>query len=107
MQKKQTEEPLVIRVRVPRGKEVLGVLDQRLGASRARVKCLDGKSRICRIPGRLKRKIWIRERDIVLIEPWEFESDTKGDILFKYHKNQVEVLKKKGLLKKLESAEEF
>lgn len=107
MDKKSTQEPVVIRVKIPRGKEVLGVLDQRLGASRARVKCLDGKSRICRIPGRLKRKIWIREGDIVLIEPWIFEGDAKGDILFKYNPNQIDVLKKKGLLKKLEGAEEF
>ncbi|MBI5148931.1 hypothetical protein HZA33_04600, partial [Candidatus Pacearchaeota archaeon] len=33
-----------IRVRVPKGKEVLGILEQRLGASRMLVKCLDGVS---------------------------------------------------------------
>ncbi len=102
---KTQEEP--IRVKLPRGNQVLGIIDQRLGGSRTRVRCLDGKTRICRIPGRLKRKLWIREGDILLIEPWEFEKDTKGDIIFKYRQNQIEWLKNKGFLKDLEIKEEF
>ena len=95
-----------IRVKLPRGKQVFGVIEQRLGGSRMRVKCLDGKIRICRIPGRLKRKLWIREGDLLLIEPWEFDND-KGDVIFKYQPNQVDWLKKKGHLKEIENLEEF
>src|SRR3989344_718101 len=102
---KTQEEP--IRVKLPRGNQVLGIIDQRLGGSRTRVRCLDGKTRICRIPGRLKRKLWIREGDILLIEPWEFEKDTRGDIIFKYKQTQIEWLKNKGFLKDLEIKEEF
>ena len=72
-----------------------------------KVKCLDGKTRICRIPGRLKRKLWVREEDIVLVEPWELGGDKKGDIIYKYKKTQILFLKKKGYLKKLEELEEF
>ncbi|MCD4666309.1 translation initiation factor eIF-1A [archaeon] len=97
--KTTTEEP--IRVKVPRGRQVLGIIDQRLGGSRMRVRCLDGKTRICRIPGRLKRKLWIREGDTLLIEPWEFEQDTRGDVIFKYRPNQIDWLKRKGLLKEM------
>ena len=32
---------------------------------------------------RLKRKLWVREGDILLIEPWELSGDEKGDIIFK------------------------
>ena len=103
---KTSQEP-VFRVKVPRGNQVLGIIDQRLGGSRTRVRCLDGKTRICRIPGRLKRRLWIREGDILLIEPWEFEKDKKGDIIFKYRQNQIEWLKNKGFLKNLEIKEEF
>ena len=46
-----------------------------------KVRCLDGKNRICRIPGRLKRKLWIREGDVLLIEPWELSGDDKGDVV--------------------------
>lgn len=95
-----------IRIKTPRGNQVLGLIEQRLGGSRMRVKCLDGKIRICRIPGRLKRKLWIREGDLLLIEPWEFDND-KGDVIFKYQPNQVDWLKRKGYLKELENLEEF
>lgn len=97
----------ISRVRLPRGKQTLGILDQRLGASRMRVRCLDGHTRICRIPGRLKRRMWVREGDVLLIEPWELGGDEKGDVIFKYKKVQVIWLKKKGYLKQLEEFEEF
>ena len=96
-----------VRIMLPRGRQVFGILEQRLGASRARVRCLDGKTRICRVPGRLKRSLWVREGDLVLIEPWEDGGDEKGDIIFKYTKNQVESLKNRGLLKELKEFEEF
>ncbi len=96
-----------VRVKLPQGREVLGILDQRLGASRMRVRCLDGNTRVCRIPGRMKRKLWVREGDIVLVEPWEFGGNEKGDIIYKYSKSQIQWLKNKGFLKKLEEAEEF
>ena len=90
-----------IRVRLPRDKEVLGVLDQRLGASRMSIRCLDGKSRNCRVPGRLKRRLWLREGDVVLVEPWEFD-DNKGNVIFKYNPAAVSWLKRKGYLKEIE-----
>ena len=101
----ETEQP--IRVRTPRGKQVLGIVDQRLGASRMRVSCLDGKTRICRIPGRLTRSLWVREKNTVLVEPWEFGGDEKGDIIYKYTKTQVEWLKRKGFIKEIQDFEEF
>jgi|TARA_Y100000310_G_scaffold132282_1_gene131334 translation initiation factor 1A len=68
---------------------------------------MDGKQRNCRIPGRLKRRLWVRERDILLVEPWELGGDDKGDVVFKYKPIQVNVLRKKGLLKFTEDADEF
>jgi len=89
----------VLRVRLPRGKEVLGIIEQRLGAARMSVKCLDGKSRVCRIPGRFRRSLWLREKDVVLVEPWDFQGDAKGDIIFKYSFAAIDWLKKRGYLK--------
>ena len=63
------------------------------------VNCLDGKTRNCRVPGRLKRALWLRPGDVVIIEPWELDKD-KGDVIFKYKPNQIEWLKNKGYLKK-------
>ena len=97
----------ISRIKLPRGTEIFGILETMLGGSRMRVRCFDGKERICRIPGRLKRKIWVREGDVIVIEPWEFDGDHKGDVVFKYRASQVDWLKRKGYLKQLESSDEF
>ena len=99
-QSAQPGAPGLVRVRLPRGKEVLGILEQRLGASRILIRCFDGKSRNCRVPGRLKKKLWLREGDVVLVEPWEFDNE-KGDVIFKYTPTAVEWLRRKGYLKEI------
>lgn len=97
------EEEVVIRVRLPIKDEVLGVVQQRLGGSRMRVLCLDGKERICRIPGRLRRALWVREKDVVIIEPWELGGNEKGDVIHKYRgKAEVDFLRKKGYLQNID-----
>ncbi len=102
---KGNDEPdKITRVRLPRGKQVIGIISQRLGASRMYVSCMDGKTRNCRVPGRKRRGLWLREGDAIIIEPWEFDDD-KGDVLFKYTPNQVEKLKKMGKLET--SSDEF
>ena len=103
----ESQEQDIGRIKLPRGKQTFGILDQRLGGSRMRVRCLDGKVRICRVPGRLKKKLWVREGDLLLIEPWELGGDDKGDVIFKYKPNQSDWLKRKGYLKELENIEEF
>ncbi len=100
-QQQQQQEEEIRRTPIPRGNQVLGICEQRVGGSRMKVRCMDGKTRICRIPGRLKRKLWVREGDILLIEPWELGGENKGDVVFKYRPIQVDLLRKKGLLKEL------
>ncbi len=95
------------RVKLPRGNQTLGILERRLGGSRCQVRCLDGKTRICRIPGRLKRRLWVREGNVVLVEPWELSGDEKGDIIFKYSKAQVQLLRRRGFLDNIEDFGSF
>ena len=91
-------QQVVTRVPLPRGdREVLGVIDQRFGGNKMMVNCLDGKMRNCRVPGRLKRKLWLRPKDVVIVELWELDRD-KGDVILKYKPNQVEWLRRKGYL---------
>jgi translation initiation factor 1A len=96
-----------IRIRLPKKGEILGVVEIRLGYGKSRVICTDGKTRICRVPGALKRRLWVRPDYIVLVKPWEVEGDRKGDILYIYNKNQTYWLKKNGYLKDLIEQEEF
>ena len=97
----------IARIKLPRGRQTFGIVEQRLGGSRMKVRFLDGKERICRIPGRMKRYLWVREGDVVIVEPWELGGDSKGDIIYKYSKSQVQFIKRKGYLKQLEEFEEF
>jgi len=90
------------RVPTPKQNEVIGIIEQRVGANRMIVKCLDGKERNCRIPGARRRRLWIRPGDTVIIQPWEFDGDTRGDVLLKYTPAQVQWLKRKGLIKEIE-----
>jgi len=91
------EESKIQRAKLPRGKEVIGIIEQRFGGNKMNVNCLNGKSRNCRVPGRLKRKLWLRPGDVVIIEPWELD-DSKGDVLFKYNKSQLMWLRKNNYL---------
>ena len=100
--RQEEPEEIVTRVKLPRGKEVLGIIEQRLGGNKMQVNCLDGKSRNCRVPGRLKRALWLREGDIVIVEPWDLGGDKRGDVIFKYHPAQIDWLKNKGYLKTTE-----
>lgn len=90
------------RAPLPRGNQVIGLVDQLLGAKRMYVECSDGKRRLCRVPGRAKRKVWVREGDFVLVEPWPVQGDERGDVVYKYKFYQVDILRRKGLLKELE-----
>ena len=98
--REKSDTPQIIRVRLPKGKEIIGRVEQRYGGLKMLVKCADGKERNCRVPGRFKRRLWLREGDFIIIEPWEF-NDAKGDILYKYNPAAVEWLKNKGHLKTL------
>ncbi|MGC8601039.1 MAG: translation initiation factor aIF-1A [Thermoprotei archaeon] len=85
-------------VRTPAEGELIGVVVQLLGFDRIRVKCIDGKTRMCRIPGKMKKKNWIREGDYVLITPWDFQPDTRGDIISVYSKEEVKQLQAAGII---------
>ncbi|VVB80975.1 Translation initiation factor 1A [uncultured archaeon] len=106
LQQQQQEQEEIRRTPIPRGRQVLGLCEERVGGSRMKVRCMDARTRICRIPGRLKRKLWVREGDLLLIEPWELGGDDKGDVVYKYKPIQADVLRRKGMLKGL-TQEEF
>jgi len=83
---------------LPSGPDVLGVVVKLLGYDRALVKCQDGYERVCRIRGKMKRRVWIRRGDVVLVSPWDFQKETRGDIIWRYTRNQAEWLRKEGYL---------
>ena len=86
------------RVRTPRQGETLGVVEGMLGANKLRVRCQDDKLRICRIPGRLRKRVWVNEGDIILVKIWDIQGDKFGDVAWKYTPTQVLWLKKRKIL---------
>ena len=92
----------IIRVRLPRKGQMLGEVEQLLGDRRMHIKCTDGNVRLCRIPGKIRKRIWIKEGNIVLLEPWEVQTKERGDILWRYTHQQADWLRQRGYLKGLE-----
>ncbi|MCL7383892.1 MAG: translation initiation factor eIF-1A [Thaumarchaeota archaeon] len=78
--------------------DVYGVVVKMYGYDRVLVECSDGKTRLCRIRGQLKRRIWIKEGDLVLVSPWDFQSDKRGDIWWRFTKGQALKLAEQGVL---------
>ena len=62
-----------------------------IGANLIRVRCVDGVTRLERIKGRSRKKVWIREGDIPIVIPWNFQ-DEKCDIIYRYTGPQAEWL---------------
>ncbi len=99
MGKKKVLSEKDLRVLVyPSEDDVIGVVQKLLGFDRVLVKCQDGFTRICRIRGKMKRRVWIREGDIVLVSPWDFQREERGEIFHRYTANQLDDLRRKGVL---------
>ncbi len=82
---------------MPRSGEVVGTVIKSLGASNFLVAGSDGNERICTIPGRLRRRFWIKVNDTVLIKPWVVQGDKRGDIIWRYSIMDRETLKARGI----------
>ena len=95
----ENNEPQNIRVKVPnkRELEMFGVVTQLMGVNNISIMCEDGKQRICRIPGKMFKHIWIKQGDLVIVKLWDFQP-TKGDVVWRYLGFQVSALEKRGLL---------
>ena len=96
--KKVLNEGSISEMVYPGQGEVLGVVTKLLGFDRIMVKCQDGAERLCRIRGKMKRRVWIREGDIVIVAPWEFQTDKRGDVVWRYTHAQADNLRRKGIL---------
>jgi len=82
-------------LRMPEEGEVFAEVTDMLGANRVAVRCADGRERTARIPGRMQKRIWIREGDVVLVEPWDWQ-DEKADVTWRYEKAEADRLREEG-----------
>jgi translation initiation factor 1A len=96
-----TEEEEISRIRIPKQGEVLATVELMLGSDKMRVRCDDGKERIARIPGKLRKRVWIKVGDLILLQPWKVMTDRRGDVVWRYTKTQANWLQRKGYLKNI------
>lgn len=84
--KKNTSQskPITRKVRLPTKNQQFAVVIEMSGGSRFKALCEDGKTRMVRIGGKLKRRMWTRVNDLVLIQPWVIQSDLKADLVYRY-----------------------
>ena len=95
----EEEESSKIRVKMPNTKinEMFAIAEQILGGRRVTVLCADGETRMARIPGKMRRRQWVREGDLIIVWPWDFQ-DSKADVKHRYTKTQALYLSRKGQL---------
>ena len=93
--------PAVSRVKMPykRNGEMFARVVEIFGQERMGVFCEDGKHRIGRIRGKIKKRVWIRKGDLVVINPWEFETQVDGklekcEISWRYLRHEVSYLER-------------
>jgi translation initiation factor 1A len=77
---------------------MFAIVKRVLGGSRMDVHSADGKSRLARIPGRMRRRMGrIKMGDLIIISPWNIQ-DEKADIVYRYRKSQIRFLSRRDML---------
>ncbi|GAA93780.1 hypothetical protein E5Q_00426 [Mixia osmundae IAM 14324] len=68
-----------------------------LGNGRLEAQCFDGEKRLAHIRGKMRKKVWINQGDIILISLRDFQDD-KADVIQKYSPDEARNLKAYGEL---------
>ena len=68
-----------------------------LGNGRLEAQCFDGPKRLAHIRGKLRKKVWINQGDIILLSLRDYQ-DEKGDVILKYSADEARSLKAYGEL---------
>jgi len=68
-----------------------------LGNGRLEAMCFDGTKRLCHIRGKLRKKVWINQSDIILIGLRDYQ-DAKADVILRYSPDEARSLKAYGEL---------
>lgn len=63
-----------------------------LGNGRLEAQCIDGTKRLCHIRGKMRKKVWVAQGDIILVGLREYQ-DEKADVIMKYTADEARVLK--------------
>ena len=76
---------------------MLCVIQRVIGAGFLEVICTDGQVYKAWIPGKMRRRVWMHEGDVILFLPWGTR-DMKGEVVYRYARDEVKKLLESGLL---------
>lgn len=88
---KEKKRELILR---EEGQEYAQVV-RMLGNGRLEANCFDGKTRLAHIRGKMRKKMWVNQGDIVLLGLREFQ-DGKADVIHKFSADEARRLKAQG-----------
>jgi len=71
--------------------QIYAIVDSILGDCRINAFCEDGVTRVCHIRGKIKKRMWIKKDDILIICIRDFD-ENKADIIFRYTEKQKKKL---------------
>ncbi|CAH3152498.1 unnamed protein product, partial [Porites lobata] len=74
-----------------------GQVVKMLGNGRLDAMCFDGIKRLCHIRGKLRKKVWINQGDIILLGLRDYQ-DGKADVILRYNPDEARNLKAYGEL---------
>merc|ERR1719510_2803791 len=57
--------------------------------------CFDGVQRLCHIRGKMRKKVWVGQSDIILVSLRDYQ-DAKADVILKYSSDEARNLKSYG-----------
>ena len=81
----------------PRARAEYAQVVKMLGNGRLEAMCFDSTKRLAHIRGKLRKKVWINQGDIILLSLREYQ-DGKGDVILKYTADEARSLKAYGEL---------
>jgi translation initiation factor 1A len=68
-----------------------------LGNGRLDAQCFDGVRRLAHIRGKMRKKVWVTQGDIILLSLRDFQDD-QADVILKYNPDEARALKAQGEL---------
>lgn len=72
------------------------IITQLYGSSRLKVKIIDSdRELICNIPGKFRRRVWVKKDDIILVSVRAFQ-DSHCDMIYRYSPDEVKKLQAYG-----------
>ncbi|AOL17075.1 translation initiation factor eIF-1A [Sulfolobus sp. A20] len=95
--KDRAQQPSNRDVPMPTEGETICVVKKMLGGDHLIVLCMDGKERLARIPGKIRKKVWMKEGDVVLVGIWDFQPN-RCDIVHRYENDEIKRLINEGVI---------